>query len=58
MSNSKRKRCSSPKVIEFEEEEQGSALVDRGKQGELKTSQGRFRDNSNGEGYVNEDREV
>ena len=58
MSNSKKEKRSSPEVIEFEEEEQGSALVDRGKWGELKASQGRFLGNSKGEGYENEGREV
>jgi hypothetical protein len=41
--------------MDFEEDEQGSPMVDRGERPQHETSQGRYRGTSDGEGYDNDD---
>jgi hypothetical protein len=58
MSGSKRKECSSPEVIESEEEEQRSPVVYRRMHSDHEPSKGRFRTNSDGERFDNDDRDA
>jgi hypothetical protein len=58
MFGSKRKARASPEIIEFDKDEQGSPLTDRGKQNDRDISQRGLRSNSEEDGYHNDNRRV